>query len=245
MNQIWIMLLLAGLLWSMTAIQGCGGEPRSVVTEEPLRSGNQSAASQVRETEDTGAFQTDENESGSPSEHTGESNPGTPATAAAALPEGVSPALSQDAQNYADHFGVDLQEAITRLTLQEPIGVLGAELEAKEADTLAGLWIQHEPEYRVVVAFTRDGESTIAKYVRDGPLLDLIEVRTANATLRDLKQAQSKASQIVAGLGFQLASGIDVIENRVEIYTSDRAQLEEALRGGGKTLPAHVQIIGR
>ena len=179
-----------------------------------------------------------------PSDDTGGAKPRTPATAAAALPEGVSPALSQDAQNYADHFGVDLQEAITRLTLQEPIGVLGAELEAREADTLAGLWIQHEPEYRVVVAFTRDGESTIAKYVRDGPLLDLIEVRTANATLRDLIQAQSKASQIVAGVGFQLSSGINVIENRVEIYTSDRAQLEEALREGGKTLPAHVQIVG-
>ena len=145
---------------------------------------------------------------------------------------------------YADRFGIDLEEAITRLTLQEPIGVLGAELEAREADTLAGLWIQHEPEYRVVVAFTRDGESTIGKYVQDGPLADIIEVRTADATLRDLKQAQSKASQIVAGVGFQLSSGINVIENRVEIYTSDRAQLEEALREGGKTLPAHVQIVG-
>ena len=241
-NHFWRMLLLAGLMGSMTAIPGCGDETRSVVTREPLRAGNESAASQVQE---TGASRTGEGESGMPSDDAGGANPRTPATAAAALPEGVSPALSQDAQNYADHFGVDLQEAITRLTLQEPIGVLGAELEVNEADTLAGLWIQHEPEYRVVVAFTRDGESTIRKYAQDGPLADIIEVRTADATLRDLEHAQAKASQIIAGLGFQLASGINVIENRVEIYSSDRAQLETALRESGKTLPAHVQIVGQ
>ena len=166
-----------------------------------------------------------------PSDDTGGANPRTPATAAAALPEGVSPALSQDAQNYADHFGVDLQEAITRLTLQEPIGVLGAELEAREADTLAGLWIQHEPEYRVVVAFTRTEKAQSRNMCATGPLLDLIEVRTANATLRDLIQAQSKASQIVAGVGFQLSSGINVIENRVEIYTSDRAAARRGTAG--------------
>ena len=245
MNRFMVMLLLAGLLWSIIAIQGCGGEPRSFVTKEPLRSGNESAASQGWETEDSGVSQTGGAESGSPSEHTGDTNPGTPATAAAALPEGVSPALAPDAQMYADQFGVDLQEAITRLTLQEPIGVLGAELEANEADTLAGLWIQHEPEYRVVVAFTRDGESTIAKYVHDGLLADIIEVRTADATLRELRQAQTRANQIIDGLGFRLSSGINVIKNRVEIYASDRAQLEEALRGSAKTLPAHVQIMGQ
>ena len=234
MNHSWRILLLAGLLWSMTAIQGCGGEPQSVVTKEPLRSGNETAASQGWETEDSGVSQAGGVDSGSPSEHTEETNPGTPATAAAALPEGISPALAQDAQWYADQYGVDLQEAITRLTLQEPIGKLGAELEAREADTLAGLWIQHEPEYRVVVAFTRDGESTIGKYVQDGLLADIIEVRTADATLRELEQAQARANQIIDGLGFQPSSGINVIKNRVEIYASDRRNskrhCEEAAR---------------
>ena len=138
-----------------------------------------------------------------------------------------------------------MEEAIARLTLQEPIGVLGAELEAKESDILAGFWIQNEPEYMVVVEFTRDGQSTIRKYVQDGPLADIIEVRTADATLRDLKQTQIRASQIIAGLGLQQLSGINVIESRVEIYTSDRAQLEEAIREGGVTLPDHVHIIGQ
>ena len=150
-----------------------------------------------------------------------------------------------DAQHYAEQFGVDLEEAITRLTLQEPIGKMGAAIEANEKDTFAGLWIQHEPDYRVVVAFTKDGESTVLKYIRDERLREIIEVRTAEATLRYLQDAQMEAIRIVDGLGFQTGSGINVFENRVEVYAPDRAGLEKALRDSGKTLPDHVVIIGQ
>ena len=155
----------------------------------------------------------------------------------------MSPALAMDAQMYAADFGVELSEAIRRLTLQGPIGRLGATLEANEADTLGGFWIQHEPEYRVVAAFTKDGEETIAKYVQDGPLVDLIEVRTVDATLEELKRAQREAGSIVRGLGFQAASGINVFENRAEIYMHDHSQVEEALEKSGKTLPKHARIL--
>ncbi len=97
------------------------------------------------------------------------------------IPEGVSPALAMDAQYYAKDYGVELSEAIRRLTLQEPIGKLGATLESNEAGALGGFWIQHEREYRVVAAFTKDGEKTMATYVQDGPLLDIIEVRASRS----------------------------------------------------------------
>ena len=165
-----------------------------------------------------------------------------------AIPAGKvynSASLAMDAQYYAEDYGVELSEAIRRLTLQEPIGKLGATLESNEADTLGVFWIQHEPEYRVVAAFTKDGEKTIAKYVQDGPLVDIIEVRTVDATLKELKRAQQEAGSIVRGLGFQAASGINVFENRAEIYVPDPSRLEEALQENGKTLPAHAHIVGQ
>ena len=161
------------------------------------------------------------------------------------IPEGVSPALAMDAQYYAESYGVELSEAIRRLTMQETIGELGATLESNEKGTLGGFWIQHEPEYRVVAAFTRDGEETIAKYVQDGPLVDIIEVRTVDATLEELKGAQREAGSMVRGLGFQAASGINVFENRAEIYVQDLAQVEEALEKSEETLPEHVRIVGQ
>ena len=161
------------------------------------------------------------------------------------LPEGVSPALVQDARMYAEQFGVELHEAVTRLMLQEPAGKLGAALEEHEADTFAGLWIQHEPEFGIVVVFTRDGRQTVHQYIQDGPLEELVEVRHADATLRELMKAQAEAHEIVSRAGFQVASGINVFENRVELYADNRAQLEEAIEENGLALPGHVLIIGQ
>ena len=90
---------------------------------------------------------------------------------------------------YAEQFGVELQEAVNRLMLQEPAGKLGATLEEHEGDTFADLWIQHEPEFVIVVAFTRNGDETVRRYIQGGPLEELVKVRHADATLRELMEA--------------------------------------------------------
>ena len=159
------------------------------------------------------------------------------------IPEGVSPALARGAQMYAANHRAELPDAIRRQTPQDPIGKLGQILESNEADTLRGCWVQHEPEYRAVVAFTGDGEETIAKYVQDRPLVSIIEVRTVDATLQDFKRSQREADSIVRGIGLQAASSINVFENRAEIYVRDRSRLEEALQESGQTLPAHVPTV--
>ena len=242
-------VLLAGLVAVAVAFQACADQSPSLVTKEPGAVGVQavssgSSPSYAGEDEQSGESGAGGHETDKDSNGAMEEVPAQPALSGTELPEGVSPALARDAQWYADHHGVELSEAITRLMLQDEIGVLGAEIESREADTLAGFWIQHEPDYRVIVSFTKDGESTIAKYVQDGPLLELIEVRTAEATLRDLDGAQQEAGRIVADLGFNVASGIDVKRNRVEIYATDRKALQTALQDSGKTLPEHVVIVG-
>ena len=146
---------------------------------------------------------------------------------------------------YAAQHDVELPEAITRLLLQESVGELDADLLSNESGTFGGIWIQNEPEYRVVVAFTKDGEETVAKYIKDEALMSLIEVRTVEATYQDLMQSLREASWMVAELGFRSVSDINLFENRVEVYTPDRARMEEALRKNGKTLPAHVHIVER
>ena len=95
------------------------------------------------------------------------------------------------------------------------------------------------------MAFTKDGEETIAKYVKDETLMDLIEVRTVEATYRELMRASREAGWTMAELGFRSRSIINVLENRVEVHTPDRSRLEQALRKNGKTLPALAHIVER
>ncbi len=152
-------------------------------------------------------------------------------------------ALTRDAQAYAAAMGVNLDEAIRRLQLQDEIGSLNAALVVNEADTFAGLWIQHQPTYRVVVQFTHNGETTIRPYIENGPLAGIVDVRIAHVTLNELESARSHAAQIAREIGIRASSGINVVENSAELYVLDPIQLDAAWQKTGLQLPANVKVI--
>ena len=99
----------------------------------------------------------------------------TPSPDAAKATAPLDDALAQGAQAYATEYGLDLEEAVRRLALQEPIGALNAELAEKEQATFAGLWVEHEPEYRLFVRFTQRGERTLQPYIEGGPLEEMVD----------------------------------------------------------------------
>lgn len=174
-------------------------------------------------------------------------------------------------QNYKGEFGenalyeraycVPMEEAERRMAIQmrgsigprtkpgrparsreEGIGALAAMLHEKESGTFAGLWIQHQPEYRVMVAFTRDAAKTLAKYTRDplfkpldrpGP--SLIELRA----MQDRLMTEFRAR----GIGVAMASSR---ENRgvVEIHLGqEAAPIRAAAARGEFPLPPWVVLI--
>ena len=153
--------------------------------------------------------------------------------------------ILQDAQYYADETGVTLEEALARLDTQndDAIGNLQTQLHANETDTFAGLWLQHDPEYRVVVAFTQAGEETIRKYVAaDSELAQLIDVRQAQYTFAQLEADQQEAFHILETLQLPAGGGIMVMDNRVVIDITDRAAFDAALAEAEATLPESVVV---
>ena len=157
------------------------------------------------------------------------------------LPENY--ALARDAQHYATDFGVSVEEAICRLTIQDDIGPLGSALQSGEPDTYAGLWIHHEPEFGVTVLFTENPQATLSPYLEDSPLAGIVQARKARASLRSLEQAQRQAHDIIGATGIPVESGINVSRNRVELYAIDVRELKKALKDAGSQLPDHVTLI--
>jgi hypothetical protein len=129
-----------------------------------------------------------------------------------------------DAATYARMTGVTLSEAQRRLALQESIGDLGEVLEQQEGDTFAGLYIDHVPEYRLVVQFTRDGAETIRPYVRGQPFEPIVRVEVAEYTwsqlLQDIRGIRSEL-----GVG-TYALDVDVPTNRVLVEVLSTTDLD-------------------
>lgn len=160
-------------------------------------------------------------------------------------PEAIDPndPLALDAASYAEEHGISLEEAVARFRLQETMGALGPALEANEAETFAGLWLQHEPEYRLVVAFTENGEETIRPYIAGQPYAELVEVRTHRYSQAELLSRQQEAIMLADELDLSSSSWTDIIENRVVLEVGNPALFVEAVAAAGRELPEPVEVI--
>ena len=139
--------------------------------------------------------------------------------------------------------GILAEEAKGGASLDDLTSSLNALLETREADTFAGLWIEQQPYYRVFVAFTGDGQDTIKRYIAGTPLDGVVEVREARFTYAELLAAGQEVGQLVQEMGFPFTWAGDVTGNRVELWVTDRAQFEAALKDAHRTLPEPVEVV--
>jgi hypothetical protein len=156
---------------------------------------------------------------------------------------GDSSALLIDAKVYASMNNVSIDEALRRLKLQDKIGELNDQLAENEKGTFAGLWIEHQPDYRVIVRLTKIAESVILPYIEDSSLANIVELSPADVSLEELEESQSQVAQISKELGFPFNSSINVKENFVELYVTDPPHLEASLQAAQIQLPANVQVV--
>ena len=154
-------------------------------------------------------------------------------------------ATNKDATAYAERFETTVDEAERRLGLQSAIGSLETALEQGEPNTFGGLWIDNDDDYKVVVAFTSDGEETITSYVADGDLEDIVETRTVDTALAALRTIKENTKSLIRG---QLATRaeLDLLleENRIELYVTDAEDLQTALEDNDRALHNKVTVVG-
>lgn len=160
-----------------------------------------------------------------------------------AAQEQIEHALVRDADWYASHYKVPPQEALRRLHLQGPVNDLDALLTEKEKGTFAGLWIQHRPDFRVVVQFTGNGTATLRPYVVTGPLASIVDVRTASVPLTSLSSLRDTVTNLVVRVTIPVDIATNVMANRVEIYVVDPEQFAAALQRANLQLPEQVAVV--
>ena len=152
-------------------------------------------------------------------------------------------AIWLDAEYLAEDLGISVEEAVRRTSGQDNIGYLNTALTENEKDTFGGLWLEHEPTYRVVIAFTKNGDETLRPYLQTYPISAPITVREVISSHAELLELQTAVSQQLGHLDFPHSSGINVMENQLEIFITDEAMFNETLAAAGITLPENVIVI--
>jgi|WetSurMetagenome_2_1015567.scaffolds.fasta_scaffold14704_3 streptogrisin C len=145
------------------------------------------------------------------------------------------------ATSYANSFNVTLDEAKYRLELQPIIGEFDNTLRNIAAETFAGLWIEHEPMFRVVVLFTENGENTVQSCIPP-ELVGKVQVKTAEKSYTELEKIQVNTTFAIEDLGIPVESGIDVYENRVKLYVTEQDKLNSALQNNQLKISNKVDI---
>lgn len=153
-----------------------------------------------------------------------------------------------DAEMYAEHMGLSLDEALGRFRIMDGAGILQADMSVHEADTFAGLWIEHSPEFQVVVLFTKSPSQKIEPYLRKEymtpELAAVLDVRRAKISLAELEQVHAELISSLTDLRIRFELELNMIENniRLGVGEDDKTSFDLAVQNGLLQVPDYVII---
>jgi len=154
------------------------------------------------------------------------------------------PANKSMSQYYARDYCVTLAEAERRMAIQgsHVAGTLMQRVAAGEPSTFAGLWFEHQPEYRVKVAFTRDAAATLARYTSD-PLF--VPVDRPGPTLIELRAETERVARDLETIGsrFNMASANEQTGRGEVALATDIEPVLQAKREGRIRIPDFIDLI--
>lgn len=148
----------------------------------------------------------------------------------------IEGALQLNARSYAADVGVSEREAARRLKMQERLGKVISLIEQVNPDRFAGAWIEHKPEYRVVVRLA--GDKPVESWQNSMMVADTVPVvmkTGARATLQQLLDTVAAATpEIKKTLPELSGTEVDVKTGEIVLFVEqvgDGIQLRQSVQG--------------
>lgn len=129
------------------------------------------------------------------------------------------------AEKYSDTYKISTTEATQRLAASREAGKLQRRIAADNPETFAGLYIEHSPEFQIVVLFTKDPQRNLAKYTQSR----LYSAKIAPRSLEMLLAVQEEVGEQLSKSGIRFESGIDIKKSEVELRVLDASRAREVL----------------
>jgi hypothetical protein len=159
----------------------------------------------------------------------------------------ASDPVSADAESYAREFGVSTAEAGRRLPIQTELSNLAAEAQKAYPDRFAGAWLEHVPEFRLVVRFTGPDSTLDLTRVTYAAPAPVHVIANADYALHDLVAAIESLSTVVSRDFKEMGVEVDVKAGSLRIIgpsaIGDEALAELSAAAGG--IPVKLQRTPR
>jgi hypothetical protein len=150
-----------------------------------------------------------------------------------------------DTVTYSLNNGISYEEGSRRFALRNKIDNLEERLIHDNPNTFAGLWLEHTPEFKLVVQFVGEPQKDISTYLSK-ELTAITEVRHAEFSLVDLERVRTEALESIISEGeIPIESDIDVKKNRVELYVTDENYIKSrnAVQNIGLGFSSNTKVI--
>lgn len=129
------------------------------------------------------------------------------------------------ADAYSQMHGVSVREATRRLGLMQEAGRLEQRLRKERAATFAGLYVEHEPQFRIVVRFTQNAKTQLSAFTHDPVFI----AQPAPRSLELLSAVQDELDEQLHAAGLQFESGLDVKGSKVHVFVLDPVRASRRL----------------
>jgi hypothetical protein len=149
------------------------------------------------------------------------------ATQASARIASPAEAVAQDAAEYARRYALPLDEAMRRLRAQEESVAATNEIQETYRDRLAGISIEHRPDYRIVVLLTGE-EAVQEQAISAGGMIVPILFKTGAAATRERIAEAIVLHQAAIRAAFPRAQGMGLDARTGELVLLVRASDAEA-----------------
>lgn len=160
-------------------------------------------------------------------------------------------AVAQDARAYADQFKVTIDEAKRRIRAQEQQGEVIGRLRAANRGRFAGLWIEHQPEFRLVVRLKGDAPAPpeFTSAGANSPIPVTFVTGAAATETEVLDKIKASLPQFKAALPGLAGTDMDVKTGDVVLTVHATGAAADTARGKGADLakaighPVRVEVI--
>lgn len=133
----------------------------------------------------------------------------------------------------AEMYGISVAEAQRRNDLNPYIQDMQHRIKEGSRETFAGLYIEQEPEFRVVVMLVGDARAQLSNYTLD-PLFVPV---SAPRTLEQLESVHDELTDQLWKAGIDFMSGINLKKSEIDLYVKDPAAVAKRIAALRKVAP--------